>query len=582
MIGLMLINAFFDVLGLATIMVLIKSALESETITKLTYSREEAGSQIEYYFNETLRHLYQFLGAENEIELLFYLAIFIFIVFIIKNAISLWISYIQTRFAYNISLRLNKKMFKYYYDQGYLFIKDSSSGKKVYNIVDIPSRFASSYLVQTFVFSTELLVITIMCAALLSYRPLAVILLLVVVLPVFVLIYQFSKNKIRDVGYERNRQAPVNYARVLEAMKAYVDVKLSNRENDTLGRYEESQTNLNRTDVIYQGIYGQIHQKTNDIIFGLGILVIFSFAFFTSSSKDSVLTLLGFFGIAAYKVLPAINRMMNTILAIKNNSFVIDELKLVANSNLEKFEEVEKLPFESFIELDGISFTYPEDKRTVLNNISLKIKKGESLGIIGGSGSGKTTLLKLILRLILENDGRFRVDTNVLDTPQLNASFQRNVGYVEQDIFIMDGTLEENIAFGEKEIDYELLNLAIRDAMLDPFVEMQEMGIKMQLGEGGVKLSGGQKQRVGIARALYKQSEILVFDEATSALDPTTEKAIVDSINHLAEIGKTIIIVAHRITTLEKCDRIIELKNGSINREPLYSDLIKEIVETHQ
>ena len=196
--------------------------------------------------------------------------------------------------------------------------------------------------------------------------------------------------------------------------------------------------------------------------------------------------------------------------------------------------------------------------------MSLTIKKGESVGVIGGSGSGKTTLLKVFLRLIAPHSGSFEIDGKALDGKSDDASFQRNIGYVEQDVFIMNGTLAENIALGFEEIDQQLLQQVLDESMLSTFISQQSEGLSMQLGEGGVKLSGGQKQRVGIARALYKKSEILVFDEVTSALDPITERAIVQSINHLASLGKTILIVAHRITTLEKCDRILELVGLSL------------------
>ena len=306
--------------------------------------------------------------------------------------------------------------------------------------------------------------------------------------------------------------------------------------------------------------------------------MIFAFAYFTGADKDSVLTLLGFFAVAAYKVLPSINRMMNSILLIKNSSFTIKELSVVANQSLDPFEKVDKLPFNESVTLKNITFQYPESDQAALTDVSLTIKKGESVGVIGGSGSGKTTLLKIFLRLIAPQSGSFEIDGKALEGKSDDASFQRNIGYVEQDVFIMNGTLAENIALGFEEIDQQLLQQVLDESMLSTFISQQSEGLSMQLGEGGVKLSGGQKQRVGIARALYKKSEILVFDEVTSALDPITERAIVQSINHLASLGKTILIVAHRITTLEKCDRILELVGGRLTGERAYDELIKELV----
>lgn len=577
MIGLLVMNAIFDFAGLATIGALILSALDANIFEGSSYVRGTEESDIIYVFNSGLRGLYDLAGVDNHITFLFYLSIIIFIVFIIKNALSLYIGYLQSRFAYNVSLRLNKKMFKYFYDQGYLFIKDSASGKKVYSIVDIPMRFASHYLNTVLVFGTEVLVLLIIAIALLLINPLAVLLLGVTILPTFFLIYQFTQKKAKEIGYQRNELAPSNYGKVLEAMNGFVDIKLGNLENKMLSRYLGVQKKLNHVDVLYYGIYQRLNQRTNDIIFGLGILVIFGFAHFTKMNTETVLSLLGLFAIAAYKFLPSINRMIASLLTIKNSSFVIDELRKVQQTTLEGYPVANVLSFQDQLEFKNISYHYPTSNQTVLNNISFTIKKGETIGIIGASGSGKTTFLKILLRLLEEISGDL-----YLDGVQINkanrAGFQKLIGYVEQEIFITNDTILNNIAFGEENPDIEKVWKCLKEAQLDGFVQNQDEGLGLKLGENGVNLSGGQKQRVGIARALYKNAQLLIFDEATSALDSETEKAVVESINHLSKLGKTIVIVAHRITTLEKCDRILELENGQIVREPNYRQLIKEKV----
>jgi len=304
-------------------------------------------------------------------------------------------------------------------------------------------------------------------------------------------------------------------------------------------------------------------------------MVIFGYAYFGNLSVEQVLSLLGLFGLSAYKVLPAINRMMQALLTIKNSTFVIDELNRIAGVGIQEFEEAEDIEMLDSLTLNDISYSYPNSDEQVLKSINLKINKGESIGIIGSSGSGKTTLLKLLLRLIHETKGSIAIDGRLIDET-LEPSFQKLIGYVEQDIFILNTTLRENVAFGIEDIDDDKVWESLEEAKLADYIRAQPKGLNTVLGESGVNLSGGQKQRVGIARALYKNSQILFFDEATSALDNETERAVVESINHLSNLGKTVVIVAHRITTLEKCDRIIELNNGTIQREPQYQDLIKE------
>ena len=577
MLGLLMINAISDFLGLATIGALMISALQEDIFSAAEYTPEMVGSQAEYYVHLGLRKMYFASGADNAIEFLFVLSILIFVIFLFKNAVNLYILYIQTRFSYNISLRLNKKMFKDFYEKGYLFIKNSSAGNKVYSIVDIPMRFSSNYVIPTIIFTTELVVLVILGLAIMFVDPLAVLLLMAVIIPTFLLIYRVSKTKTKEIGYLRNKLAPQNYGKVVEAMNGYVDIKLSNFENGILQQYETLQRQVNWADILYFGVFTRINSRTNDIIFGLGIMVIFTYAYFTGLSIEEVIALLGIFAIAAYKFLPSINRMMGAILTIKNSSYVIDELNTILNTSLDPFPEHEMMAFESDIELDNISYQYPESEEIVLRNLNLTIKKGETIGIIGESGSGKTTLLKLILRLIPNYTGKIKVDNNIIDLENETA-YQKLIGYVEQDIFVINGTVSENVAFGIENPDEEKIWDVLKKCRLDEFIKSNPEQLNMKLGENGVLLSGGQKQRIGIARALYKDSEILCFDEATSALDNETERAIVESINDLADLGKTVIIVAHRITTLEKCDRILELEKGKIKRQPLYQDLLKEKV----
>lgn len=580
MIILLIINAIFDFAGLAAIGALIISALGDDIFSGSAYVPGDEVSGAEVFFNSNLRNLYDWSGSSDEIAFLFFLSIVIFVAFVIKNAISLWIGYIQSRFAYNVSLRLNKKMFKYYYDQGYLFVKDSTAGKKVYTIVDVPMRFASHYMNTLLQVGTEIVIMLIIAITLLLINPMAVLLLGFAIVPTFLLIYNFSKNRAKSIGMQRNELSPINYGRVIEAMNGFVDVKLGNIENQMLEKYEQTQKKLNRVDTIFFGIYHKLNQRTNDIIFGMGILVIFGFAYFVGMGKTEVLSLLGLFAIAAYKFLPGINRLMASLLTMKNSSFVFKELRKIKNVELSRFKEADAMSFKASLEIEAISYKYPVGTEYVLNKISLAIKKGTTVGFIGSSGSGKTTLLKILLRLLKEQSGQIKIDGVTVDE-QNESGYQKIIGYVEQEIFILNDTILNNIAFGVDDAKVGDVEASLKNAQLWDFVSNHPDGLQMRLGENGVNLSGGQKQRIGIARALYKNSEILMFDEATSALDSETERAVVESINHLSNIGKTVIIVAHRLTTLEKCDFIYELDGGKIVGDHDYDQLINDRVLQH-
>jgi len=563
MLGLLLINALFDVFGLAAIFPLIDAALNPESI------------QTKWY----LKYLYDFFGINDSITFLLVMSAIVFFVFLIKNSVSLFILYIQSKFSFNISLRLSQKMFQHYYKRGYLFISNQDSGKKNYDVIIIPYYFAVSYLIETLLLTTELVVFIIIITALLIYNVSAVIFLMIFIIPTFTLVYLLTKNRTKAIGDQRNILAPQATALLLDSMNAYNDVKISNKEQYFFDNFSQVIKKINSLDALQQGVYSKIHQRLNDVVLGLGLMIIFGFAFLFRENLANILSLLSVFAIASYRMLPSVNRIMGSALAIKNASYVIGELKEIKNKPIEVYQNVKSMSFDKMIKVEDVCFRYPENKKNVLSNISFEVKKGETIGFIGSSGSGKTTLLYLLLRLINETSGHIYLDNVKIDEDN-KASYQKSIGYVQQNVYIKNGTLAENIAFGENasEIDLDKLNKAILDAMLSEFVDSNADGTEMLLGENGVKLSGGQKQRVGIARALYKDAQILLFDEATSALDHETEKAIVSTINHLANLHKTIIIVAHRVTTLEMCDRIYELGKNGIEGIYTYEQVLDKVM----
>tara|TARA_B110000495_G_C22928006_1_gene542393 strand:+ start:18 stop:767 length:750 start_codon:yes stop_codon:yes gene_type:complete len=235
------------------------------------------------------------------------------------------------------------------------------------------------------------------------------------------------------------------------------------------------------------------------------------------------------------------------------------------------------LSFHKYIEFKNVSFKYVEDGPTILNNVNFKINKGSRVGFIGSTGSGKSTLVDIVMGLLTPNDGVVFIDDIRLSENNINC-WQSKLCHVPQSIFLTDNTISENIAFGiEKElIDHERVKDAAMQAQISDFINNSLDGYDTIVGERGVKLSGGQRQRIAIARALYKDADVLVFDEATSALDISTEKLVMDSITTLDK-KLTIIIIAHRITTLQNCDKIIEIENGEISYQGIYDNIPRQI-----
>ena len=260
---------------------------------------------------------------------------------------------------------------------------------------------------------------------------------------------------------------------------------------------------------------------------------------------------------------------------IKGSSYVFDILKTYkSGDDLEWNKKYTSVNFSESIELSNVYFKYPEKDKYALEKINLEIKKGATVGLIGESGSGKSTLGKLLLRLIQEERGEFKIDGKPMDKSDV-CGWNDLVGYVQQDFYLLDASLAENIAFGfdENEIDYEKIDKVIEQVQLKEVVQGLKQGIHTPIGEFGGKLSGGQRQRIAIARALYKEVQILLFDEATSALDGETEHAIMKTLYGLKELNLTLIIIAHRITTLENCDLIFEMDKGRVKETLTYKEL---------
>ena len=285
--------------------------------------------------------------------------------------------------------------------------------------------------------------------------------------------------------------------------------------------------------------------------------------------------LVGAFAAAAYRLMPSMNRLLNSVNYINNNQVSIYNLNLYEDLIKPDVTSQNSQPvlFNESIELKHISFQFPGTGKKVLSDLSITVKKGEKIGLVGSSGSGKSTIMNLLLRFFHENSGEILVDGKKLTNDQI-VSWRNLIGYVKQDIFLIDGSIRENITLDDPEPDVNRLRNAIRQASLEDLVNSRPEGVESRIGEKGSQLSGGQRQRIGIARSLYRNAEILIFDEATSALDSATELEVSKAIDSLSEIHKTVFIIAHRITTLKNCDRIYELKDGQVSGIYTYQELI--------
>ena len=420
------------------------------------------------------------------------------------------------------------------------------------------------------------IMVSVIFISLLYISPLPTLLALAIFGTIYLSVISFTKNQLlknsKDIAIES-----VNVIRSLqEGLGGIRDVLLDGTQKTFGDIYKKS-------DFILRRAYASssfISVSPRFAVEAIGILLIALLAFYTSTQPNGIqnsIPIIGAAVLAAQRILPLMQQSYSAWSNLRQNQYsLVDTLEFLDQKIPDHFDPHIKmnLQFEKSIALDNLSFMYFGETKFALQNISLTINKGARIGIIGETGSGKSTLLDILMGLLRPTSGGILVDGIALNEGSLR-SWQNRIAHVPQNIFLSDGTIEENIAFGSPsaDIDHQLSQMATEQAQLSDFINSLPNGLSTLVGEGGLKLSGGQRQRIGIARAIYKKADVIIFDEATSALDAETENAVIKSINGLSK-DLTIIMVAHRITTLKDCSRIIKLdKLGNIT-ETNYQNLI--------
>jgi ABC-type multidrug transport system fused ATPase/permease subunit len=398
----------------------------------------------------------------------------------------------------------------------------------------------------------------------------------IIIGPATWIIYRLLKNKSSHIGLAMNKILPQSMGTLNQTVNGYIDIKLA----DVEGFYKEKFLRLQKS---YHALnmksylHNLIPMRANEMVALSGVILIFIYAIFLTDNTSSAIVMVSLFAAATYRLMPSLNRIISSMVYIQKNLGALENLNLYQDEIKVTEGNQEVIKFNESINLESILFKFPNTSKNIINDVSLSIKKGEKIGFIGSSGSGKTTLINILLKFHNEYEGSIKIDNVVLNDQHLK-SWRKLIGYVKQDIFLMDASIMDNITFNDSQPDEQRLKDAIEQASLTSFINNLPEGLNTRIGERGSTLSGGQKQRLSIARSLYRNAEILIFDEATSALDNQTEQEVSDAIDQLSNTHKTIIIIAHRLTTLKNCDRIYELKDGKIAAVHQYSNLIKNII----
>ncbi|NJR39812.1 MAG: ABC transporter ATP-binding protein [Leptolyngbyaceae cyanobacterium CSU_1_4] len=497
-------------------------------------------------------------------------------------------SYIY-RFSFKQQGRLISRLLNTYLSVPYSFYLSRDTASIIKNIIVEAQGFCYKSMLPLLEAIANLIATVFLLLLLAKADLVLLVMILTVLLPLCFLFYRL-RNKLKQWGRQES-EAYHGMIRVINHSLGGV------KETYVIGCksyfQQEMQAQVNQyASAAAKVMSFQLLPRTTLETFLIAALVSFVsvYQIFFKQEIEQLLSVLSIFAVASIRLMPAASQALAAIGQIQSGSYALDllyaDLKNIPQSSLpfnlhrglahlEGSRERRQMPFENKIELQQVTYRYPNSARRSLDNISLTFRQGESIAFIGKSGAGKTTLVDVILGLLDCTAGDIRVDGVSIYSDL--RSWQNVIGYIPQSIFLMDDTIERNIAFGVPEafISSEKLIQAVQAAQLTEMIDQLPEGLKTQVGERGVRLSGGQRQRIGIARALYHEREVLILDEATAALDHETEQLVTDAIRALSGT-KTIIVIAHRLTTIQHCDRIYMMENGQIVKSGTYREVVLE------
>jgi ABC-type multidrug transport system fused ATPase/permease subunit len=557
LLGLMLVGMLLETFGVGLIILAMAMMTQNDLAAKYPF----------------VAPILQLLGNPSHKQQLLGGLLVLVGIYAIKAVFLGLLAWRQSRFAHDLQASLSYRLFAGYLRQPYSFHLQRNSAQLMRNIISSVNGI-TNVVQQGLILISEALVLFGFSALLLWVEPGGALVVVVTLGTAAWAFHRFTRKRIERWGKASQLHEGLRIQHLQQGLGGAKDVKLLGREHDFLAQFKIH--NLSSTLVAERRSTLQAFPRLFLellAVSGLAALVIIMLS--QGKQVDELLPTLGLFAAAAFRLMPSINRVMAALQAVRFSHPVIDtvfkEMQLVDVPPTIATGAV--LPLKKELRLEGVRFRYPMAESESLLLDVLSIPCGAAVGFVGGSGAGKSTLVDVVLGLLTPDQGSVRVDG--VDIQQDLRGWQNQIGYVPQTIYLTDDTLRRNIAFGlsNEQIDEEAVLRAIQSAQLDQFVGELAQGLDTMVGERGIRLSGGQRQRIGIARALYHGPSVLVLDEATSALDGDTEQAVMQAIDRLS--GKlTILIVAHRVSTLKNCTQIVELKSGKIAKIGAYRDIV--------
>ncbi len=552
-LGLIMIGgAFLEVLGVSMVLPITSVIINPEIM----------------YTNKIIAAICTALNIQTHKTFVLLCIALLIVVFLVKNAYLLFEYYLQSRFVFNNRLSTQRQLLHSFLNRPYEFYLTANSSEIMRNLNnDVIDTYKLLMTILSF-FSESIisiaLVVTVFIVA-----PLMSLLIFVIMAILIFIIIKFVRPKLRTKGNELRKHTSLSYRWLLQSVHGIKDIKIAQQEGFFESKYYESSL-ITTSSAKWQMVFNNAPRLLIEAGCVCSTLSVIAILIYSGQPLEDLIPALATLAMATVKLLPSANHIINASSTIAYSGPSIDKLleniTYPSKKDTDSSLKPDKLTIRKEIKLCNITYSYPNTDIKILDNASLSIPVGSCIGLTGKSGAGKTTTIDILLGLLTPQSGVITSDgESIMDN---YSDWLSRIGYIPQSIFMLDGTIAENIAFGN-EMDEEKIQKALEESQLADYVKSLPQKAETAIGERGIRLSGGQIQRIGIARALYNDPEILVFDEATSSLDNETESSIMEAINHLHG-KKTMIIIAHRLNTIEGCDLVYEVSDGKIKKNEKY------------
>ncbi|KFZ31353.1 multidrug ABC transporter ATPase [Pseudidiomarina salinarum] len=528
-----------------------------------------------------LAQVYAHSGLESPRDFLLWLGLAVLLALSCAAGIAMFTTWRLSLYAAQVGAEISTRLYKHYMSQPWLFHASGSSSQLTNRISQESNRITNLVIQPLMQMNAKGVLAVVMATAIFIFNPLVALIGLLLFGVAYVALYKTVRKRLASNGRDISKSNQQRFKLMNEGFGGIKDTLLLGRQAEFNERFAKSSDTLGCAQGVTRALSQAPRYAMELVAFAAVIFLVLYLLSAYDGNLGNILPVLSVYALAGFKLLPAFQQMYTSLAQVKGNISSFDSIEedLAASQNVEDIgpaTKAGKMSPQSLIKLDNVSFSYPGKEEQALRELTLNIPVNQVIGLVGASGSGKSTAIDILLGLIEPQTGSLIVDGEEIKN-QKKRAWQNNVGFVPQTIFLADSSIRENIAFGvpSEQIDEKRVIRAAEMAHLDELLARLSDGLNTRVGERGIQLSGGQRQRIGIARALYDDAEVLVLDEATSALDGITEKLVMDAIHDFSG-KKTIIMIAHRLATVKKCDCIYLLDNGKVIDYGRYEDLVEK------